>query len=131
MSVDGLTLGNETYDINTEEGRNKAIKDAYQEMLDAAQIKNLKESGAKICANNASNLAKEFGELSLTIDDEKVRNELSDMIERLVDRSKNLNSDADYLAFAKDYEKINKRLDESTKETFSNLLNVKNKKDGK
>ena len=75
--------------------------------------------------------AKEFGELSLTIDDEKVRNELSDMIERLVDRSKNLNSDADYLAFAKDYEKINKRLDESTKETFSNLLNVKNKKDGK
>lgn len=131
MSVDGLTLGNETYDINTEEGRNKAIKDAYQEMLNAAQIKNLKESGAKICANNASNLAKEFGELSLTIDDEKVRNELSDMIERLVDRSKNLNSDADYLAFAKDYEKINKRLDESTKETFSNLLNVKNKKDGK
>lgn len=131
MSVDGLTLGNETYDINTEEGRNKAIKDAYQEMLDAAQIKNLKESGAKICANNASNLAKEFGELSLTIDDEKVRNELSDMIERLVDRSKNLNSDADYLAFAKDYEKINKILDESTKETFSNLLNVKNKKDGK
>lgn len=131
MSVDGLTLGNETYDINTEEGRNKAIKDAYQEMLDAAQIKNLKESGAKICANNASNLAKEFGELSLTIDDEKVRNELSDMIERLVDRSKNLNSDADYLAFAKDYEKINKRLDESTNETFSNLLNVKNKKDGK
>lgn len=131
MSVDGLTLGNETYDINTEEGRNKAIKDAYQEMLDAAQIKNLKESGAKICANNASNLAKEFGELSLTIDDEKVRNELSDMIERLIDRSKNLNSDADYLAFAKDYEKINKRLDESTKETFSNLLNVKNKKDGK
>lgn len=119
------------YDINTKKGREDAIKSAYKEMLDAAQIKNLKDLGSDVCANNASNLAKEFGELSLTIDNEKVRNELSDMIEKLVDRSKHLERDADYLEFAQTYDKINKKLKKSSDDTFSNLLNVKNKKDGK
>lgn len=119
------------YDINTKKGREDAIKSAYKEMLDAAQIKNLKDLGSDVCANNANNLAKEFGELSLTIDNEKVRNELSDMIEKLVDKSKHLERDADYLEFAQTYDKINKKLKKSSDDTFSNLLNVKNKKDGK
>lgn len=131
VTADKLVFDGQEYDINSETGRQKAIEAAFQQQLDSAQIANLKGIGAETCANYANTLAKEFGELELSIDDESVRHALGSKITSLVNTSKNLNSDADYLAFAKDYEEIEKQLKRSTNAALSKLIEAQSKKDGK
>ena len=99
--------------------------------MSSAQVENLSKIGAKSCANYASSLASQFNKMSFTISDEKVRNELSGMVQNLVSQSSNLNTTADFENFAKLYEDINKRLTSSIKIDQSNLIKEQAKKGDK
>ena len=99
--------------------------------MSSAQAKNLSKFGAKNCANYASTLASQFNKMSFTISDEKVRNELSGMVQNLVDQASNLNTNADFENFAKLYEDINKCLTSSINSDQSNLIKEQAKKGDK
>lgn len=127
----GIEVGGKTYNFNDKDGKEKAVKATYQSFMSTAQAENLSKLGAKSCANYASSLASQFNKMSFTISDEKVRNELSGMVQNLVSQSSNLNTDADFENFAKLYEDINKRLTSSINSDQSMLIKEQAKKGDK
>lgn len=129
--VSGVEINGKTYKFNDINGKEDAIKAAYQSFMSSAQVENLSKLGAESCANYASGLASQFNKMSFTISDEKARNELSSMVQDLVSQSSNLNTDADFENFAKLYEDINKRLTSSIKIDQSMLIKEQSKKGDK
>ena len=129
QSGNSITVGDKTYDFGTANDREKTIKAVYKDLLSAEQAKSLEKLGQDGCINYAQTLSKQFEQVAFTIDDPEQRDKLSGMVNDLVTQAKSEN--INYAQFAKQYEDLERALNNSIAKSQSSLASEQAKKDGK